>query len=206
MIKSKKITVLKEEAQKIMKYIDMYYKFLKEDDANIECTSKDISTNNLVVDAITNEIKRLEEEIKGEVKMKDINEVRDYLVKHRTDRSGDLDLSNLDFRDFDGNIFINSMRVKNDLNQSNQVVKGDLLQMRQKVDKGLYQDFQKVGGSLFQDEQIVDKDLYQGFQKVGGRLFQNEKSKLLIKTIKELTKLDYEQLQDVLNSIERESE
>jgi len=93
--------------------------------------------------------------------MKDINEVRDYLVKHRTDKFGDLDLSNLDFSNFDGNIYISGMKVKNDLFQMGQLVRGDLYQNSQIVKGYLYQGNQKVEGSLYQDNQVVEEYLVQ---------------------------------------------
>jgi len=44
--------------------------------------------------------------------MKKINKIRDYLIKHRTDEYGNLDLSDLDFKDFNGDILLNGMVAK----------------------------------------------------------------------------------------------
>jgi len=50
--------------------------------------------------------------------MKKINEIRDYLIKHRTDEDGDLDLSDLDFREFDGDIVLDKMKSKKTISNS----------------------------------------------------------------------------------------
>jgi len=72
--------------------------------------------------------------------MKSIEDVRDYLLKNRTDESGDLDLSELDFSEFDGSVMIRFMKVKHDLFQDYQTVGEDLMQDHQKVVKNTYQD------------------------------------------------------------------
>ena len=52
--------------------------------------------------------------------MKGINEIRDYLIKHRTDKDGNLDLSDLDFKDFNGDILLNGMEAKTVINNTSQ--------------------------------------------------------------------------------------
>ena len=84
--------------------------------------------------------------------MKTIKEVRDWLIANRTDVSGDLNLSGLDFSDFDGMVSISNMKVKTTLFQSHQEVKGNLFQDYQEVKGNLYQDNQEVKGTIYQDE------------------------------------------------------
>lgn len=87
--------------------------------------------------------------------MKKIQEIRDWLLENAVDEGGDLYLVGLDFSDFDGDVYINDMKVKNNLHQN-----------YQKVGKSLRQDFQKVGENLYQAFQDVDKSLYQDYQEV----------------------------------------
>lgn len=99
--------------------------------------------------------------------MKTIEEVKQWLLENRVNKYGDLDLSGLDFSDFDGNVLICNMRVKKSLHQE-----------YQNVGENLFQNVQKVGGNLYQSSQEVDKNLYQAFQKVGSVLYQdNQKVK-----------------------------
>lgn len=65
-------------------------------------------------------------------------EIKDWLLKNAVNDEGDLDLSDLDFSDFDGDVLIHSMKVK----------------------KSLYQDYQTVWGSLYQHSQKVGEDFY----------------------------------------------
>ena len=44
--------------------------------------------------------------------MKEINEIRDYLIKHRTNEDGDLDLKGLDFREVKGKVILTRMKAK----------------------------------------------------------------------------------------------
>lgn len=82
--------------------------------------------------------------------MKSKEELKKYLLENFIDEDGDLDLSNLDFSDFDGNVYICDMKVKKDLIQNYQIVNGDLIQSDQKVGGNLYQGFQQFGGNLYQ--------------------------------------------------------
>ena len=92
-------------------------------------------------------------------------EIRNWLLKHCTDEFGNLDLSGLDFSEFNGNVIIAEMKVKKNLYQSWQNVGGSL-----------FQGHQKVGRYLFQGGQIVGRHLTQNYQKVKGDIFQNNQS------------------------------
>lgn len=81
--------------------------------------------------------------------MKTKQEIRDWLLENAVDDEGNLDLSGLDFSDFDGNVFINYMKVKRSLFQNRQEVGGDLLQNEQIVDEDLHQDYQTVGENFY---------------------------------------------------------
>jgi transcription termination factor Rho len=65
--------------------------------------------------------------------MKSKEEVRDWLLENCMDEDGDLDLKNLDFSKFNGDIYISNMKVKNSLFQSCQKVGGRLFQGKQDV-------------------------------------------------------------------------
>ena len=75
--------------------------------------------------------------------------IRNWLLENAVDDEGNLDLSGLDFSDFDGNVFINYMKVKRSLFQNRQEVGGDLLQNEQIVADDLHQDYQTVGEKFY---------------------------------------------------------
>lgn len=95
--------------------------------------------------------------------MKTKQEIRDWLLENAVGFSGNLDLSDLDFSDFDGNVYINNMKVKKDLHQDHQIVTGDL-----------YQHSQQVEGFLKQNHQTVNSYLMQNFQKVSGEFYDHK--------------------------------
>lgn len=66
--------------------------------------------------------------------------IKKWLLKNCVDSAGDLNLSDLDFSDFDRNVYINCMKVKNNLYQGYQQVGGLLHQKHQKVEGGIIQD------------------------------------------------------------------
>lgn len=78
--------------------------------------------------------------------MKSKKEIKQWLLENCVDEKGNLDLSGLNFSDFEGNINISCMKVKKHLYQGHQAVGGNL-----------FQSWQAVAGDLFQDEQIVEK-------------------------------------------------
>ena len=71
--------------------------------------------------------------------------IKEWLLKNCVNAKGHLDLAYLDFSDFDGDVYISSMKVK----------------------KSLHQEYQKVGEDLYQNFQEVGGKLYQAFQKEG---------------------------------------
>lgn len=83
-------------------------------------------------------------------------EIKKWLLENCINEDGNLDLMNLDFSDFNGNVMINCMTVKKDLFQGCQQVQGNLYQSFQIVGRNLYQKFQKVEGRLYQRE-IMEK-------------------------------------------------
>lgn len=109
--------------------------------------------------------------------MKSIKEVKQWLLENRKDTFGNLDLSKLDFSDFDGAVYINNMKVKKTLNQSYQEVGENLYQAFQKADKDLFQDHQQVGGELLQNNQKVKENLYQSNQTVGKNFYNHKLNK-----------------------------
>ena len=95
-------------------------------------------------------------------------ENKNEFISRRKDENGNVDLSNLDFSDFDGNVDISDMEVARDLYQGYQHVIGDLWQENQTVVVGnLYQGNQLVRGNLFQSYQdVLEGSLFQDNQKV----------------------------------------
>lgn len=92
--------------------------------------------------------------------MKSKQEIRDWLLENAVNENGTLDLSELDLSDFDGDVYIDFMKVKKNLHQCCQNVGGDLLQHNQKVGENLYQTNQKVGKNLWQAFQNVGEEFY----------------------------------------------
>lgn len=72
--------------------------------------------------------------------MKSREEIKKWLLENCIDEYGDIDLSNLDFSDFKGNIYIGGMKVNSNSSQDLQQVKDAILQDCQKKSKDLYQD------------------------------------------------------------------
>ena len=71
--------------------------------------------------------------------MKKIEELRNYLLENCVNERGDLILNGLDFSEFDGDVYIDSMKVQGDLIQSNQEVKGTLHNANSKYGRNLYE-------------------------------------------------------------------
>ncbi len=80
--------------------------------------------------------------------MKTIEEIRDWILENCVDSDGDIIMSYLDFSDFDGDVYINHMKVKHSLLQYCHQVGEDLQQHRQVVGGGLDQYCQDVGGTF----------------------------------------------------------
>lgn len=80
-----------------------------------------------------------------------IIELKRIMLENFVNEHGNLDISGLDFSDFDGNVNISRIKVKGDLFQFNQDVGGHLFQSNQKVSRNLIQNSQKVIGELIQD-------------------------------------------------------
>ena len=88
-------------------------------------------------------------------------EIKSWLLENCVDEDGSLDLSELDFSDFEGNVDISYMTVKKSLWQSYQRVEGSL-----------WQSYQTIKGDLFQDNQEVEGDLSQYNQKASGKTLE----------------------------------
>ncbi|MEG3037063.1 MAG: hypothetical protein RR832_05840, partial [Bacilli bacterium] len=58
--------------------------------------------------------------------MKTIEEAKNWLIENRVSKDGNLILNELDFSDFDGDVYIGLMKIKHNLYQSGQEVKGSL--------------------------------------------------------------------------------
>ena len=95
-----------------------------------------------------------------------------WLLKHRVDEFGNINLNGLDFTSSNCSVWFSEIKVTKCLYQNNQIVGEDLIQGGQKVEGNLLQSYQEVKGDLHQDCQIVDKNLYQSCQIVKGNLEQ----------------------------------
>ena len=93
--------------------------------------------------------------------MKNKEEIRDWLLNNCINENGSLNLSGLDFSDFEVDIDISNMKVKGNLHQRDQKVKGDLIQNSQEVKGDLIQNSQEVKGDLNQCYQEVEGDKYE---------------------------------------------
>lgn len=80
--------------------------------------------------------------------MKTKLEIKQWLLENCVEQNGDLDLSGLDFSDFDGDIYINRMIVKGSLYQGKQIVKGNLIQSNQLVGKNLYEGYSSANKKI----------------------------------------------------------
>ena len=100
-------------------------------------------------------------------------EIKKWLLENCISEDGDLDLSELDFSDFDGSVDISYLKVKKNLYQNCQEVQCNLFQTYQEVKGNLWQDSQKVGCELYQNFQKVAGDLYQDSQEVKRNLYQD---------------------------------
>lgn len=89
-------------------------------------------------------------------------EIKKWMLENCVDSDGDLVLGNLDFSDFDGDIYMSDWKVKRNLYQSYHEVGGNL-----------YQRYHEVGGNLEQTCHKVDGNLTEGYHRVGGRSLQN---------------------------------
>ena len=118
---------------------------------------------------------------KGETKMKTIEESRDYLLENYVDEDGNLVLSDLDFSDFEGDVYISSMKVKGSLHQSGHEVQGSL-----------DQSGHEVQGYLSQSHQEAEGNLYNVNNRYGRNLYETPSTKLLKEiTAEELAELGY---------------
>jgi len=106
--------------------------------------------------------------------MKTTKEIQEWLLENCVDGGGDLNLNDLDFSNFEGNVWIGNMKVKKDLWQHEQEVGGDLRQYSQTVNGTVSQYWQEVGGDLLQYGQKVKGFLNQGCQgNVEGYILQD---------------------------------
>lgn len=105
--------------------------------------------------------------------MKNKKQIMKWLLKHAVNDWGDMDLTDLDFSGFEGNIHLSRMKVKNDLYQYGHVIGGMLYQEEQKVGLTLLQCNQTVGVNLNQSNQKVKRLLFQSKQQAGSGIIQD---------------------------------
>lgn len=120
---------------------------------------------------------RLQELVELALKKELTKETKTELVKELfTDKDGNIDLSRLQLKNFEGDLLQHSHVVKNNLSQGKHLVIGSLHQQQQTVYGNLYQQFQKVKGDLEQLACLVEGSLFQSGHKVNDDLFQNRHS------------------------------
>lgn len=105
--------------------------------------------------------------------------IKQWLLKNCVNEYGDLHLSDLDFSDFDGDIFIDHWKVKGSLYQLGHEVGESLCQSNHKVGGILNQNSQTVGRNLYQENHIVKGKLCQSTQQVKGKIYVNSKEDAL---------------------------
>lgn len=124
--------------------------------------------------------------------MKKMEELRNYLLENYVDEDGDLNISHLDFSDFNGNVYISGMKVKGNLSQYGHEVKGSLIQSGHQVKGNLIQSNHEVQGYLSQGHQKAQGNLYNQNNKYGGERYENPSTKLLkVISPEELAELGY---------------
>lgn len=121
--------------------------------------------------------------------MKTIQETKEWLLENRVNENGDLDLSGLDFSDFEGNVDISGMIVNKNLFQDNQQVQGSLYQSNQNVEGNLMQTNQKVGGVLYEHYLDDEVEYWEENKEVKYTLRKNKLKKI---TIQELNEMGYD--------------
>lgn len=134
--------------------------------------------------------------------MKTIEEIKNWLLKNAVDNEGDLYLIGLDFSDFDGNIYINHMKVKRSLFQNCQEVGEDLTQDSQEVGGDLLQSYQNVGKDLYQHNQQVSKDFHN--HKLNDNEYWKEEESYTIRK-KKLQTITRKQLAEMGYKLEEEN-
>lgn len=113
--------------------------------------------------------KRLEELMELALNKELTKKTRTELVKMLfIDKYGNIDLSELQLQDFEGNLYQNGHKVKWDLCQKGHEVGRFLYQGEQDVKLILYQSGSKVKGNLYQNCHKVKGNFYQHSHKVEG--------------------------------------
>src|SRR5574344_3081118 len=95
--------------------------------------------------------------------MRSKEEIKQWLLANCINQYGDLDLSRLDFSDFDGSINFSHMKVKSHIFLGSSNVKGNI-----------FQSNQHAQGSIYQECQTTEHNLYQGCQHVEGTLYSQK--------------------------------
>lgn len=117
---------------------------------------------------------RLQELVELALKKELTKETRTELVKELfINNEGDIDLSELQLRNFEGNLLQHAHIVKRNLAQGKQYVGGHLDQSFQKVRGHLDQGNSLIDANLHQSGHTVKGSLYQNYQTVYGDLCQN---------------------------------
>ena len=91
------------------------------------------------------------------------DELVKLLIDNFTDENGNLDLSNLNFGDFDGHIYINNMQAKRDILQDGHYTFGDI-----------YQYSHENKGSIYQGSHVNQDDIYQSHHENTGNVAQHK--------------------------------
>lgn len=78
--------------------------------------------------------------------MKTKEEIRDWLLNNCLDEEGNLILSNLDFSNFEGDVYMNGLKVKHSLHLNFQEIGGDVGQVGCTIAGRLYQKGNRING------------------------------------------------------------
>lgn len=79
--------------------------------------------------------------------MKSKQAIKEWILENCIDEDGDINLTGLDFSDFEGNVYLSGMQVKNDLHINAFLIGGDLWQTYLSVGG-------KVYGKVFKDKEV----------------------------------------------------
>lgn len=126
--------------------------------------------------------------------MLSLKKTKEWLLKNRVNQNGELDLTRLDFSDFDGDVYINNMKVKKNLFQNYQTVKGCLNQSHQKVKFDLSQHSQQVNEDLY-SHLLNENEIWEPtFSKTAS--FAVRKRNLILITKQELNEMGYDLIKE----------
>lgn len=98
--------------------------------------------------------------------------LKEFILKNCVNERGNIEMCDLDFSDFEGDVYIEQWTVNGDIHQSGHISYGSIYQEYQNA-VNLFQGRCSVEKSLNQSRCIVGGNLTQNKHRVGGSIIQN---------------------------------